>query len=217
MDCRIIEVEQGSDEWLDLRRNRITCSRLSSVMAKPSTKKYQQYRREKIREMLGHREQQEETPQWASHGKENEPRAIGAYEWQQELDVAHDVFLVSNKHDWLAGSPDMLHKPNYDEGLEIKCRALYKNYKKYRDLADLHDGTIKACPAENRHQVQGFMMLTGFKRWGFVNYYIGTNLEGGIAQKLHTVWIPRDDKLIAAMEERTEEFIAECYEEAGLA
>jgi len=217
MDCKIIAVEQGSDEWLDLRRNRITCSRLADVMAKPTTKRYQQYQREKVKEMLGYREQQEETPQWAAHGKEHEPRALGAYEWKFELDVEHDVFLVSDEHDWLAGSPDLLHLPNYDEGGEIKCRALYKNYRKYRDLADRFDGTTKACPAENRHQVQGFMMLTGFKRWGFVNYYIGSNLEGGMAQKLHHVWIPRDAALIEAMEERAKAFIAECYEEAGLA
>ena len=180
------------------------------------TKRYTQYQREKVREMLGYREQQELTPAWADHGKENEPRAIGAYEWKYELDVEHNVFLVSNKYDWLAGSPDMLHKPRFDEGLEIKCRELYKNYRKYRNLAEKHEGTPKACPAENRHQLQGFNMLTGFKRWGFVNYYIGSNLEGGMTQRLHRVWVPRDEALIEAMEERAKRFIAECYEEAGL-
>jgi hypothetical protein len=216
MDCRIVTVEQGSDEWLDLRRNRITCSRLADVMAKPTTKRYKQYQREKIKEMLGHRNV-EETPQWAMHGKEQEPLALAAYEWRYELDVEHDVFLISEKYDWLGGSPDLLHLPNYDAGGEIKCRALYKNYRKYRDLAEDHEDTIKACPAENRHQVQGHMMLTGFDRWGFINYYNGSNLEGGIAQKLHRVWIPRDNDLIEKMAEAAKAFIAECYEEAGLA
>ena len=216
MDCKIITVEQGSDEWLDLRRNRITCSRLADVMAKPSTKRYQQYQREKVKEMLGYRSV-EETPEWAMHGKLQEPKALAAYEWRYEIDVEHDVFLVSEKHDWLGGSPDLLHLPGYEDGGEIKCRALYKNYKKYRDLADEHEGTTKACAAENRHQVQGHMMLTGFERWGWVNYYNGSNLEGGIAQKLHRVWIPRDDDLIESMIERAKLFIAECYEEAGLA
>lgn len=215
MDCRIITVEQGSDDWLDLRRNRITCSRLADVMAKPGTKRYKQYQSEKIKEMLGYTEV-EQAPEWARHGRENEPRAIGAYEWRYELDVEHDIFLVSDKYDWLGGSPDILHLPDYDEGGEVKCRALYKNYRKYRDLAERFAGTTKACPPENRHQVQGFMMLTGFSRWGYINYYIGTDLEGGIAQKLHRAWIPRDEKLIQAMEERAKLFIAECYEEAGL-
>ena len=215
MDCRIVTVEQGSDEWLALRRNRVTCSRLADVMAKPTTKRYQQYQREKIQEMLGYHNV-EETPEWAHHGKLNEPRAIGAYEWQNNIDVEHDIFLISDKYDWLAGSPDLLHLPDYDDGGEIKCRALYKNYRKYRALAEKYEGTTRACPAENRHQVQGHMMLTGFPRWGFINYYIGTDLDGGMVQKLHHVWIPRDDKLIAQMEERCVEFMHECYEEAGL-
>lgn len=185
-------------------------------MAKPTTKRYQQYQREKIREMLGHRHV-EETPEWAQHGKQHEGRAIGAYEWKFELDVEHDVFLISDKYDWLGGSPDGLHLPDYDEGLEVKCRALYKNYRKFRAMAEKFEGTIRACPAENRHQVQGNMMLTGFDRWRLVNYYIGSDLEGGMTQKLHATWIPRDQKLIDQMEERCKSFIAECYEEAGLA
>lgn len=215
MDCRIVRVEQGSDEWLDLRRNRITCSRLADVMAKPTTKRYQQYQREKVKELLGYRHV-EETPEWAQHGKEHEPRALGAYEWRYELDVEHNVFLISDRYDWLGGSPDLLHLPEYDEGGEIKCRALYKNYRKYRNLAEEHRGTTRACPAQDRHQVQGHMMLTGFDRWGYVNYYIGSDLEGGITQKLHRVWVPRDDELIVQMAEAAKRFIEECYEEAGL-
>ena len=53
MDCRIVKVEQGSDEWLALRRSRVTASRLADVMAKPDTKRYQKYRREKVLELLG--------------------------------------------------------------------------------------------------------------------------------------------------------------------
>lgn len=216
MDCRIIEVEQGSEEWLDLRRTRITCSRLADVMAKKDTKRYQKYREEKVKELCGHKGV-EETPEWAAHGKENEPRALAAYEFQHEIEVAHDLFLISEKYDWLSCSPDLLHLPHYDDGGEIKCRELFKNYKKYRDLAIEKQGTTNACPAENRHQVQGAMWITGLQRWGFVNYYIGSDLQGGMAQKLHRVWIPRNQKLIDMMEVRCLEFMNECYERAGLA
>lgn len=216
MECRIVAVEQGSEEWLDLRRNRITCSRLADVMAKPDTKRYQEYRDEKVKELLGHRNV-EKTPEWAQHGKENEPRALAAYEYKFDVPVAHDLFLISNQHDWLAGSPDLLHLPEHDEGGEIKCRALFKNYKKYRQLAIDNRGTIQACPAENRHQVQGAMMLTGHGFWWYVNYYIGKDLEGGMTQKIHRVQIPRDQKLIDLMEERCQEFMLQCYKRAGLA
>jgi len=216
MDCRIITVEQGSDEWLDLRRTRITCSRLADVCAGKDTKRYTQYRQEKTKELLGHKGV-EETPEWAEHGKENEPRALAGYEYKYEQEVEHNVFLISNKYDWLSCSPDLLHLPYYLEGGEIKCRALFKNYRKFRQLGVDHRGTIKACPASDRHQVQGAMWITGFKRWWFINYYIGTGREGWQVQKIDRIAIPRDDKLIEAMEIRCLEFMKECYEEAGLA
>lgn len=216
MDCRIIEVEQASDEWLDLRRTRITCSRLGDMMAGKDTKRYNQYRKEKVKELCGHKGV-EETPEWAQHGKENEGRALAAYEHQQEVEVEHNLFLISNKYDWLSCSPDLIHLPDHDDGGEIKCRALFKNYKKYRDKASELEGTSNACPAENRHQVQGAMWVTGLPRWGFINYYIGSDLEGGMAQKLHHIWIPRNQSLINLMEVRGLEFMKECYERAGLA
>lgn len=216
MDCRIIEVEQGSDEWLDLRRTRITCSRLADMMAGKDTKRYKQYLEEKTKELLGYKGV-EETPEWAQHGKENEGRALAAYEHQQEVEVEHNLFLISNKYDWLSCSPDLIHLPDHDDGGEIKCRALFKNYKKYRDKAKELEGTSNACPAANRHQVQGAMWVTGLPRWGFINYYIGSDLEGGMAQKLHHIWIPRNQSLINLMEVRGLEFMKEAYERAGLA
>lgn len=215
MDCRILTVEQGSDEWLDLRRTRITCSRLADVMAGKDTKRYRQYKREKVKELLGHKHV-EKTPEWAQHGKENEPRALLAYEYRYDVEVSHDLFLISNKYDWLSCSPDLMHRPDYLEGGEIKCRALYKNYREYMQLGRRNKGTIQACPAANRHQVQGAMWVTGFKRWYYVNYYIGDDLEGGKTQKLERVTIPRDKNLIEKMEERCLEFMTECYEEAEL-
>jgi hypothetical protein len=220
VDCRIIKVEQGSDEWLALRRSRITASRLADVMAKPDTKRYQKYRREIVLELLGN-ENVEESPEWARHGRENEPKAIAGYEWKYGVDVEHDVFLIHNEYDWLGGSPDMLHtvedaEDEYDDGGEIKCRALFKNYKARRTQAQLYDGQTQAIPACDRHQVQGNMWLTGWSRWWYVDYYIGDDLEGGLTQKIHRVAVKRDQKLIDAMEIRCLKFMKECYERAGL-
>lgn len=216
MDCRILQVEQGSDEWLDLRRTRITCSRLADVMAGKDTKRYIQYRLEKTKELLGHKGV-EETPEWAQHGKENEKYALAGYEYKFEVEIEHEVFLISNQYDWLSCSPDLLHLPDYLDGGEIKCRALYKNYRKEIADAVAHKGTTKVAPACNRHQIQGAMWVTGFTRWYYVNFYIGSDLEGGQVQRIHRQAVPRDDKLIKAMETRCLEFMTECYEEAGLA
>ena len=226
MDCKIVKVEQGSDEWLALRRSRITASRLADVMAAPDTKRYKQYQREKILELLGNTNV-EESPEWARHGRENEPKAIAGYEWRYEVDVEHNVFLISKEYDWLGGSPDMLHiveqapedtdyPDEYDDGGEIKCRAMFKNYKAARDQAERYKGMKLSVPACDRHQLQGNMWLTGWNRWWYVNFYIGDNLEGGLTQKIHRVAYARDQKLIDAMEIRCLKFMAECYERAGL-
>lgn len=216
MDCRLVTIKQGSDEWLDLRRCRITASRLADVMAKKDTKRYIGYRREITKELCGYRGV-EESPEWAAHGKENEGRALAGYEYKYGVEVEHNLFLIHKKYDWLSASPDLMHLPDYDEGGEIKCRALFKNYKKFRSLAIEHEGKPTCVPASDRHQVQGAMWLTGYRHWWYVNYYIGDNLDGGLAQKIHRIKVPRDQSLIDQMEIRCLEFMQECYQAAGLA
>jgi len=215
MECRVVQVEQGSDEWLDLRRTRITCSRLADVMAKPETKRYKQYRKEKVLELLGNKDV-EETPEWAQHGKENEPRALKGYAWRYETPIEHNVFLIHKKHNWLSCSPDFLHLPDYDAGGEVKCRALYKNYKMHKQTAEHFKGTYRCIPASDRHQVQGAIWVTGFKYWWYVSFYIGSDLEGGEVQKIHRVACPRNPELIKTMEARCLEFMKDCYERAEL-
>lgn len=208
-------VEQGSEEWLDLRRTRITCSCLRKVMAKKTTKSYTKYRQEKVLELLGHK-QVEETPEWAQHGKEHEPKALAGYDYKYKQQIEHNVFLIHKEHDWLAASPDFLHLPDYMAGGEVKCRQLYKNFRKHRADAEKYKGSYRCIPACDRHQVQGAIWLTGFKYWWYVNYYIGDDLEGGMVQKIHRVAVPRDQKLIDAMETRCMEFMKEVYERAEL-
>ncbi len=209
-------MEQGSEEWLDLRRTRITASRLADVCAKKNTKRYKQYQSEKIKELCGFKGV-EESPEWAEHGKENEPRALAGYEYKYDVDVEHNLFLVSKQYPWLAASPDLMHLPAYNDGGEIKCRALYRNYRQFRQLAVDYEGMTRACPASDRHQVQGAMWLTGHQYWYYINYYIGSDLAGGLTQRIHRVAIPRDQAFIDKMEVRCLEFMHEAYEEAGLA
>lgn len=215
MDCRIIQVTQGSEEWLDLRRTRITASRMADVMAKKDTKRYTLYRQEKVLELLGHKAV-EESPEWAQAGKENEPRALAGYEYKYDVEIEHNVFLISKKYDWLAASPDFLELPNYDVGGEMKIRKLYKNYRQHVANAEKWKGQQRCIPACDRHQVMTGMWLTGFRYWWYVNYYIGDDLEGGMVQKIHRVAVPRDQKFIDTMEARCLEFMKEAYERAEL-
>lgn len=226
IDCKIIEVKQGSDKWLNLRRCRITASRLGDVMAAPSTQRYMDYQTQIAQELSGIEQPEKDSP-WFAHGKEMEPRALGAYDWRfrdelkdkngKPATLIHDVFLVHNEYDWLGCSPDGLY-PDYTEGVEVKCRALYKNYRQEVQMAEhfeLIDGR-KCVSPEYRFQVQGAMWVTGLEQWKYANYYEGPNLDGEPQRKLHVVDIPRDEELIDKMELRALAFIRECYEIAGL-
>lgn len=215
MDCRIVRVEQPSEAWFDLRCTRITGSRMADVCADKKTKRYRHYRKEKVLELLGHKAV-EENPEWAAAGKENEPRALAGYEYKYEVEIEHNLFLIHREYDWLGCSPDLLELPNYDAGAELKIRKLYKNYRKAVRQAELYEGMKQAITSSDRHQVQTAIWLTGFDFWYYCNYYIGTDLEGGTVQKIHRVKVPRDQKMIDAMEIRCIEFMKECYELAEL-
>ena len=216
MDCKIIRVEQNSDEWLNLRRCRITCSRLGDVMAKPTTKRYQEYQRQIAQELCGIEHPEKDAP-WFAHGKELEPRAIGAYQFRYNVQLERNVFLVHKEYDWLGCSPDGLY-PDHTQGVEVKCRALYKNYRMAKQMAE-HFASVnplRAVEPGYRFQVQGAMWVTGLEHWWYVNYYEGEDLNGVPQRKLHRVEIPRDQELIDEMELRCMAFMSECYEIAGL-
>jgi len=188
---------------------------MADVCANKDTKRYTQYRQEKTLELLGHKGV-ELNPEWAQAGKENEPRALAGYEYKYEVEVEHNVFLISKKYDWLACSPDLLVLPNYDEGAELKIRKLYKNYRQHVATAEQYKGTQRCIPACDRYQVQTAIWLTGFGYWWYSSYYLGDDLEGGQAQKIHRVAVPRDQELIDHMEVRCLEFMTDCYERAEL-
>lgn len=218
MDCKLIHVQQDTDEWYALRRTRITASRLADVMAKPGTKRYDGYMNEITLELLGHTEV-EESPEWFRHGREMEPNALRLYGLRYKKEILHDCFLVHKDYDWLGASPDILESEggeNPDAGGEVKCRKLYKNYRDAiaRGRKFHEAGNPLGIPEPGyRFQIQGGMWLTGFDYWWYVNYY--EDKHGDV--RIGRARIPRDQALIDQMEERCLAFMKECYERAGLA
>jgi hypothetical protein len=212
MLCQIVEVEQNSDEWLALRRGRINVSRLGDVMAKPSTKRFKQYHEEKVLELLGHTEV-EDNPEWYRHGRDMEPRALGRYDWKYGTEGLHNLYLIHGEYRWLGYSPDWIDK-EYTEAAEFKSRKYYRGYREEMKRLDRQETPAKLAPASNRHQIQGGVWMTGFQGLWYVNYY--EDQRDG-TWNIDRVWIPRDQKLIDAMEERCLEFITSCYEAASVA
>jgi len=216
VECKLIEVEQGTEEWDAIRRTRITCSRLADVMAGEKTKRHQGYKQELTLELLGHMHV-EDKPEWFRHGREMEPNALRLYQLRYDADIMHDCFLIHKDYDWLGCSPDLLElvEGTPVEGGELKCRKLYKNYRAIiqRTKNNAAKGDYLAIPEpSHRHQIQGAMWLTGWDYWWYVNYYEDRNGDVRIGRAP----IPRDQELIDQMEARCLLFITECYEAAGL-
>jgi len=224
MDCRVVHTIQGGDDgqWDELRLRRITASRVADVMAKPDSKRHLKYRHQLTMELLGHSEQ-EESPEWFRHGREMEPRGLARYAWKYDEELDHDVFLIHKDYDWMAASPDSLQMTNgrYKQGLEMKCRKLYKEYKEAvaRQKKFAESDRLKMIEPGYRFQVQTCMWLTGFDHWWYVNYYEVKNQHGFPTgdYKLTRCPVPRDQKLIDEIKEACILFYAECVKSAGLA
>lgn len=203
MDCKLVEVKQNSEEWEELRRGRVTASCMRNVMAKKTTKAYQDYRQQIAMELLGFEDHQADA-HWAEHGRQGEPFARGAYCWKLGCEVTPDVFCIHKDYDWLAASPDGLVLPDYERAIEIKCRRELRTWlKKVGDQERLGriDPTYKA-------QVQAQIWIMGLPSIDYVEFWQDPE---GVSSKMRVKTVARDEEYIAKMEERAIEFMIECY------
>ena len=222
MSFTVVHTEQGTDEWDANRRCRLTGSRIADVCAKPDSKRYKTYMQQKVLELLGHTHV-EDKPEWFRHGREMEPRGLEVYEQKYGVMLDHDCFLVHDEYDWFGLSPDGLHvvEGEYTEGMEMKGRKLYKNYRDAilkAKAAHAKGDLLKAIAPEYRHQVQAAMWMTGWDHWWYVNYYEVRNTHGYPTgdYRIGRVAIPRDQKLIDEIEEKAVVFMTECYKRAEI-
>ena len=204
--CKIVETPAGSDEWLSLRRKRLTASCAADWMAKPTTKRFKDYQQQIAMELLGFEEEEVEAP-WYAHGKAMEPFARGAYEFKTGHDVTNDVFCIHPKYSWLGCSPDGMVLPYYAIAIEIKCRAKLETYID-KVSRQRRTGKIDAC---YRPQVQCQMLVTGLPSIEFIEYYHDAEQR---IRKMHVTTVRRDNSYIDQLEIKALEFMTACYEMA---
>lgn len=129
----IVEVEQGSAEWLAMRIGAVTASRMSDVMARLKTKNSeasvrQNYKSEIVCERLTGLACEHYVTDEMQWGIDNEPLAKAAYEIQVGSDISSGGLAMHPSIKWLMASPDGLVG---DDGLvECKCpkTATHKDY-----------------------------------------------------------------------------------------
>lgn len=116
----IHDVKQGTEEWLKLRRGKITGSRLKDVMKADNLSLID----ELIAERISDEVEENYVNEAMRRGTEQEPFARRWYEDRTGIKIIQHGFLQSKKYPFLGHSPDGIQynaegKPV--KGIEIKC------------------------------------------------------------------------------------------------
>lgn len=185
---QVINIEQGTPEWLEVRKGVITGSRFKDVITPAKaefSKSSNSYMYELVAERMGATVSFYQN-EYMQRGNELEPAARTAYEFIKDCEVLQVGFCLDDSK-LIGVSPDGLI--GEDGGLEIKCP------KETTHISYLDDGGL---PLIYKPQVQGSMWITGRKWWDFMSYH--PSLPPLIIR------IMRDDEYIAKMQEHITRF-----------
>ncbi len=151
------DIEQNSEEWMDLRRGKFTCSIFGDLFMSHKTAGYRNAIYQVVFERLTGESPANFTNEWMERGKELESEARETYEMITFRKVSNGGFVELNE--WVGGSPDGFVKPGL---AEYKC-------PKYSTQIDYL--VEKKLPKIYEKQVQGQLYVTGAKWCDFMCYH----------------------------------------------
>jgi putative phage-type endonuclease len=192
---KIIDCEQGSEEWFQARLGRVTASRFGDVLAKGQGKTRKAYMIELAAEILTGENQDKFSNEWMEWGTAQEPEARKKYEKVTGASVVQVGFFADGD---VGCSPDGLVG---DKGLvEIKCP------KTSTHITNILENRM--LPKYNP-QVQGQMWLADREWCDFVSY------DPRVAQYDLDFWsvrVERDDGYIQSLAENVRIFCEQLHE-----
>jgi len=198
-----IAVEQGTPEWHELRRGKVTASRVADILAKTKTgpsASRQNYLIELALQRTTKTIQPSYTNDAMAWGTATEPQARVAYEVKTGNFVDQVPFIDHPTIEGFGCSPDGL----VGDGLiEIKCpnSATHWEYFKYN-----------RPPQKYVIQMQAQMAVTGAKWCDFVSF----DPRMPERSQLLIVNVPRDPEFILYMEAEINQFLNEVQIEVNL-
>lgn len=163
-------LEQGSEQWLQIRKGRATASEAKSILT--PTGKLSSSRIKYMRKLA--RECACDDPlEWFGNkhtewGSDHEAEARELFEDTTGL-MVHTVGFCTREDGVIGFSPDGLimdSDGNWGQGLEIKCPAPDKH------VEYLMEGEL---PAEYKLQVHWSLAASGLPVWWFMSYFPGLN------------------------------------------
>lgn len=190
----IKHVEQGSQEWLDMRLGKVTASKVKDVLTKgrgsAPSKTAETYMMDLLAEILTGESKpffENDAMRW---GTQTEPQARAMYELQQGVEVEEVAFIKLN--DYVGVSPDGL--VGEDGLVEIKCPTTTTQLK--RALTDDYSVDYKA-------QIQMQLWVSGRKWCDFVSFDPRLNCDASFLIQR----VVRDEDYIKEMELKVNDFV----------
>jgi len=193
-------IEQGTPEWHEQRRGKVTASRFKDVLTKARGgygfgKTALSY----IAELQAEREtmlptivRPNEAMRW---GHDHEDEAIAVYSEITQRHVERVGFVERPELPGVGCSPDGIILSD-NRGVEVKCPFSSR----------VHWGSLVAgvCPVEHLAQVQGCMWVTGCDEWDFCSY---DKRFQDFGKRLFRVRVERDEKYIDNLAFRVASFL----------
>lgn len=190
----IKHVEQGSQEWLDMRLGKVTASKVKDVLTKGKgsapSKTAETYMMDLLAEILTGESKpffENDAMRW---GTETEPQARSMYELQQDVEVEEVAFIKLDEY--VGVSPDGL--VGEDGLVEIKCPTTTTQLK--RALTDDYSADYKA-------QIQMQLWVSGRKWCDFVSFDPRLNCDASFLIQR----VERDEDYIKEMELKVNDFV----------
>lgn len=152
----VVELQQGTREWLEWRHKGIGASDAPTIMGENPFESVEELLREKRGPVRASTESEA-----MARGKRLEPEARKRYIARTGIDV-RPACIQSTRYDWLRASLDGL-STSHDAVVEIKCGdSVYRKVSASRSVPDYYYG-----------QTQHILAVTGFDSLDFWCYWPG--------------------------------------------
>jgi len=152
------QIEQGTEEWFQLRMGKFTASKFGNLFAGKTTAKYNEPIYQAVYERLTGERPDDFKSAYMERGNELEAEALGVYSDLTFTPVQAGGFCELD--DWVGGSPDGLI--GEDGMVQVKCPKFSTMIKYMQD---------QELPKEYLHQVQGEMLVSGRQWSDFMAYH----------------------------------------------
>jgi putative phage-type endonuclease len=196
-------IEQGTPEWHELRRGKVTASRVADILARTKTGPSAS-RQNYLIELALQRTTKTIEPSYTNDamawGTATEPQARVAYEVATNNFVDQVAFIDHPTIEWFGCSPDGLVGENL---IEIKCPSSSQHWEYFK---------AKEPPKKYFIQMQAQMSVTGAKWCDFVSF----DPRMPERSQLLIVNVPRDPEFILYMEAEIQLFLNEVAAEVKI-